>query len=108
MEQEKIFLIILGMMIVTYLPRLLPAWFLSKRTLPLAVEIWLRYVPISVIGAMLLPSLLLQEGSLQFNGSNLYLLGAVPTIAVSLITRSLFITVLMGILFVSVLRLIYG
>lgn len=106
MEQEKIFQIILGMTIVTYLPRLLPAWFLSKRTLPLAVQIWLRYVPISVIGAMLIPNLLLQESSLQFNTDNLYLLGAIPTIAVSLITRSLFLTVLAGILFVTGLRLL--
>ncbi len=107
MEQEKIFQVIIGMTIVTYLPRLLPAWFLSTRTLPLAVQIWLRYVPISVIGAMLLPNLLLQEGSLQFNTDNLYLLGSMPTIAVALITRSLFLTVLAGILFVTGLRLIF-
>jgi branched-subunit amino acid transport protein len=94
------------MTVVTYLPRLLPAWFLSNRTLPLAVQIWLRYVPISVIGAMLLPNLLIQKGSLQFNVENLYLLGAVPTTAVSLITRSLFLTVLAGMLFVTGLRLL--
>ncbi|WP_347178987.1 AzlD domain-containing protein [Roseofilum casamattae] len=95
------------MTIVTYLPRLLPAWFLSTRTLPPAVQIWLRYVPISVIGAMLLPSLLLQEGSLQFNTDNLYLLGSIPTIAVAVISRSLFLTVLAGILFVTGLGLLF-
>ena len=106
MEQDTIFQVIVGMTIVTYLPRLLPAWFLSSRTLPPTLQIWLRYVPISVIGAMLLPNVLLQEGSLQFNTHNFFLLGSIPTIAVALISRSLFVTVLAGILLVTGLRLL--
>jgi branched-subunit amino acid transport protein len=105
-DQKVIFLTILGMALVTYLPRLLPVWLLASRRLPAAVVIWLRYIPASVLAAMLLPSLLLQDSRLNIALDNLYLLAALPTLLVAWKTRSLFGAVITGMLVVAAGRLI--
>ena len=58
MDQQRVFLTILGMAVVTYLPRLMPTWFLSSRSLPHWLVVWLRFVPVAVLSAMLFPSVL--------------------------------------------------
>ena len=55
MDQQVTFFIILGMAVVTYLPRLFPVWFLSSRDLPGVVIVWLKYIPAAVLAALLLP-----------------------------------------------------
>jgi branched-subunit amino acid transport protein len=45
--------LIIGMMIVTYLPRLLPLVILSKRPLPPLVRRFLCYIPYAALGALI-------------------------------------------------------
>jgi branched-subunit amino acid transport protein len=104
MDQKAIFITILGMGLVTYLPRLLPTMLLSSRKLPPLVVDWLRYVPVAVLSAMLLPSLVVKDGGLDFSGSNIFLWAAIPTFLVAWKTRSLFGSVIVGMLIVAVVR----
>ena len=104
MDQTKIFLTILGMGVVTYLPRLLPVWLLSSKKLPPQAVAWLRFVPVAVLAAMLSPSLLLQEGQIDLGSSNLFLWAAIPTFLVALKTRSLFGSVIVGMVVISLAR----
>ena len=67
MDQKTLFLTILGMAAVTYLPRLLPVWILSSRNLPQLAVDWLRFVPPAVLAALLLPSLVISETRLDFS-----------------------------------------
>ncbi|MBU1249026.1 MAG: AzlD domain-containing protein, partial [Proteobacteria bacterium] len=83
MEQRLIFLTILGMALVTYLPRLAPAWLLSSRTLPPVVARFLSFVPTAVLSALLLPSLLVVEGRLNASPQNIFLWAAIPTLLVA-------------------------
>ncbi len=106
MDQTQIFLTILGMALVTYLPRLAPVWLLASRSLPEIVITWLRYVPAAVLSAMLLPSLLLQENHLAITPGNLYLLAAIPTFLVAWKTRSMFGAVIVGMVLVALARLL--
>lgn len=106
MDQTQIFLTILGMALVTYLPRLVPVWLLATRSLPEIVITWLRYVPASVLAAMLLPSLLLQNNHLAVAPGNLYLLAAIPTFLVAWKTRSMFGAVIVGMGLVALARLV--
>lgn len=108
MDQKIVFLTILGMALVTYLPRVLPVWLLASRPLPQPVIIWLRYVPAAVLSAMLFPSLLIQEGQLNISLDNLYLLAAIPTLLVAWKTRSLFGAVVVGMLVVAAGRRFFG
>ena len=108
MDQKLIFLTIIGMALVTYLPRLLPVWVLSSRSLPPLVVDWLRYVPPAVLAAMLLPSLIVQDQSLNISLNNLFLLAAIPTFLVAWKTRSLFGSVVVGMVLVALGRWLFG
>ncbi len=96
MEKQNILLIIVLMTAVTAPMRLLPVWLLSARPIPTKLQAWLRYVPIAVIAAMLLPSLFIREDVLALSSSNLYLWVALPTIWVAAKTKNLAITVISG------------
>ena len=108
MDQSLIFLTILGMLVVTYLPRLLPVWLLASRRLPRVVVLWLRYVPAAVLAAMLFPALLVQDGLLNLHPDNLSLMAFFPTLLVAWKTRSLFGAVITGMAFIALARLILG
>ena len=103
-----IYLTIAGMALVTYLPRVAPVWFLASRSLPPVVVAWLRYVPPAVLAAMLFPSVLAPQGTLNPGWDNLYLWAALPTLFVAWKTRSLFGAVLTGMVLVALARLVWG
>ncbi len=104
MDQKTVFLTILGMSAVTFIPRLLPVQLLSSKKLsPLAVA-WLRFIPVAVLAAMLLPSLVVNEAELDFSISNLFLWAAIPTFLVAWKTRSLFGSVIVGMAVVAIAR----
>lgn len=108
MEETTVLLTLLGMSLATYLPRLLPAWFLRGRELPYFLVAWLRYVPVAVLAALLVPSLLVQDGAFAFTWSNLYLWAALPAGFTAWKTKNMFLTVLVGMLVVALIRLIFG
>ena len=110
MDQQKVFLAILGMTAVTYLPRLLPAWFLANRELPRALRRWLRFVPVAVLSTLLVPGLLLDGDNKQFafHRENLGLMAAVPTVALALVTRNFLATVVAGVALVAGARYFTG
>lgn len=108
MDQTALFLAILGMALVTYLPRLLPVWLLSRRTLPPLVVVWLRYVPVAVLAAMLLPMLVIQEARIDLGLDNLFFWAAIPAVLVAWKTKSFFGTVLTGMGIVALARYLWG
>jgi len=108
MAESTIIFTLIGMGIVTYLPRLLPAWFLRNRNLPEFVIAWLKYVPVAVLAALLLPSLLIQNQEIHFQLDNIYLWAAIPAIFVAWHKKSLFGTVITGMLIVALARFIFN
>lgn len=70
---------ILGMAIVTYIPRAIPLTFLEGRELPPLVSGVLRNIPFAVLGALIFPAILfVQEGNLLFG-----LIGAIAAFALA-------------------------
>ncbi len=108
MDQKSVFLTILGMALVTYLPRVLPTWLLSARTLPPRVEAWLRQVPVAVLAAMLIPDLIVQQGRIDLRPDNIFLLAALPTLLVAWKTKNFFGSVLTGMAVVAGARFFFG
>jgi branched-subunit amino acid transport protein len=113
MEQETIFIALLGMMAATYVPRVLPVLLLSSRKLPRVVVAWLSYVPVAVLAAMLFPALLIPQGQvgdqqIDLGLDNLFLWAAVPTLLVAWKRRSFFGAVIVGMVVVAVARLVLG
>lgn len=96
--------IILGMALVTYLPRMLPLVVLSRLKLPPLLQRWLEYVPVAVLSALLATGLLTSGGRLALPPAHPDLLAAIPAFAVAIWTRSLMGTVLVGIAAMALLR----
>jgi branched-subunit amino acid transport protein len=108
MDQQTIFLTILGMASVTYIPRLLPVWLLSSRSLPPLVVAWLRYVPVAVLAAMLIPEILVRNSQVDLGAGNFFLWAAFPTLLVARKTRSLFGPVVVGMVAVAAARYLFA
>jgi branched-subunit amino acid transport protein len=103
----EIFLIILLMAIVTFVPRVLPVLLLAKRSLPKPVILWLSYVPVAVLAALLAPALFVPAGQFDLALTvNPAFWVAIPTIGVAIFTRNLFATVLTGMALSALLRLL--
>ena len=96
MDQTLIFWTIVGMAVVTYLPRLLPTLFLSGRTLQPIIASWLRLVPPAVLAAMLVPSLLIKDDAIDLAFDNLFFWAALIAFPVAWKWNSLVATVMVG------------
>lgn len=58
---------LIGMGVVTYIPRMIPLVFLEGKELPPIVSGVLRNIPYAVLGALIFPAILfVQEGNLLF------------------------------------------
>ena len=91
--------LILGMGLVTYLPRWLPLFFLAKRNLPRVLKDWLDLIPVAILSALLVPALLTSGTPRQLAFFQTEMLVALPTFLFALKTKSLGGTVVVGMLF---------
>ncbi len=98
-------LCIAGMAAVTFIPRVLPITLLAGRKLPPLLTIWLSFVPVTVLAALLVPDLLLRDGNIHISLDNTFLIAALPTLIACRITKSsLFAALAVGMATVALLR----
>ncbi|QIQ21249.1 AzlD domain-containing protein [Zophobihabitans entericus] len=89
-------LVILGCGIVTWLPRVIPFMLIRKLQLPDVVVRFLSYVPVCILTALFVQSLLVHKDG-QFPGINQNaLIASVPTIIAAIITKNLLWIVVVG------------
>jgi branched-subunit amino acid transport protein len=101
---EWLFLIA-GMTLVTFAPRVFPLLFLHRKEIPEPLLRWLSFIPVAILAALLAPSLAVANGRLDLTRHNLFLLAAVPTVAVAALNRrNLFLTALVGMVSLVLLR----
>lgn len=101
-----IFLLIVGSAIVTLIPRVLPLMVLNRLRIPEVMLRWLDHVPVAVMAALLAQELLLADGKVA-PGRNLLEIGAaIPAFLTAFFTKSLFATVIVGIVSIVILRLV--
>lgn len=84
-----------GMGFVTFMPRWLPLFYLSKREIPKLLIEWLDLIPAAILSALLIPELVL-GGVPKYLVFKPELLAAVPTFLIALKTKSLGGTVIAG------------
>jgi len=93
---REIVMIIIGMAVVTYLPRWIPLLFLTRHHLsPWLVE-WLNFVPAAILSALVFPSILTGGDVRHLTYDKPDLWAAIPTLIFALKTKSLAGTVLVG------------
>lgn len=61
---NNLWLVVLGMGVVTYLPRMLPIVFLKEIKLPRFWLSFLRFVPYAALGALIFPGIISSTGDL--------------------------------------------
>ncbi len=103
MSGTSIILMIFGVSAVSLLPRMLPVAILSRWEFPQLLQKWLSFVAPAVLGGLAALSILAPKGFIHFSPSNLYLWACIPTFLVAIKTRSLFYTLLVGIVSMALL-----
>jgi branched-subunit amino acid transport protein len=92
--RESMLILILGMALVTFLPRFLPMAFLSRWVLPEKTRVGLSYFPVAILSAIVFPTFFTDgnEVEIQFP----YLLAALPVFLFAWKVKSLWGSVVLG------------
>lgn len=99
-------LVILGCGLVTFIPRVLPFIFVRKLQLPDIVIRYLSYVPLCILTALFVQSLLITRTN-DFPTINIEnLLASLPTILTAILTKNLMWIVIVGIISMALIRFI--
>lgn len=98
--------LILGMALLTFIPRYLPFGLAGKLSLPALVQRSLEYIPIAVLTSIIVQTTLIREGQTALSLDNAHLLAATVAFVTSLLTRHLLLTVALGLLSYTILQLI--
>ena len=94
---------ILGMAVVTYIPRAIPLTFLEGKELPPVVSGILRNIPFAVLGALIFPAILyVQEGNLLFG-----FIGTIVAFTLAILFSNVMVVVLGTIGILAVYSLIF-
>lgn len=96
MTGEEYILCILGMGLVTYIPRWLPLFYLSDKRLPLWLVEWLSFIPACILSSLIFPSIIVNPDTGSVGFFHPEFLVAIPTFLFALKTRSLGGTVIIG------------
>lgn len=98
MTFETYLVCIIGMGLVTYIPRWLPLMWLTSREINPLFARWLSFVPASILSALVLPSILTAPATHELSLTRPEFLVAIPTLLFGWWTRSLGGTVIVGML----------
>jgi branched-subunit amino acid transport protein len=101
-------LIILGMMVVTVLPRYGVLALLGRVELPKPVFRALKFVPPAVLSAIIFPALLLKGDQLYIALDNSYLVAGIFSGVVAWRTRNLLLTIVLGMAAMLIYRALIG
>jgi len=96
--RSEIFLIIIGMALVTFITRFASLLLIKWMGIPKSVEVWLKHVPTAILTALILPALLLPRGYLDISLNNSYLLAGVIAAYVAFKSRNVVTTLGVGFL----------
>jgi branched-subunit amino acid transport protein len=108
MSEDRYLMLVLGMGLVTFCPRFLPVFFLSGRSLPEGFKRWLELIPVALLSAILLPSLVVTQTPMGFTMASRELLVAIPTFVLAATSRSLAATIIGGMLMYWIMGKIGG
>lgn len=104
----NILILILLCGIITLLIRIIPFIMISKVQLPDVVVRWLSFIPITLFTALVIDSIIQQTPHGEGYTLNIpYIIALIPTVILSIITRSLTITIISGIIIMATLRFFF-
>ncbi|MBQ9406873.1 MAG: AzlD domain-containing protein [Desulfovibrio sp.] len=87
---------LLGCVLATLLPKVLPLSLLHGDSLPPLLRSWLSFVPVAVMAALVGPDVLFYQGQFNVGTSNLFLMVALPSLVVAWWSKNYFLTIAFG------------
>ncbi len=102
--RSEVFYIILGMALVTYLTRIGALALFRFTGIPSWLNRWLKYVPVAILTALIVPSLLLPKGYLDISFNNNYLIAGIVAAFVAYKSRNIIATLGLGMSIMFVLK----
>jgi len=102
------FWLILGMFVITFGIRFVMFAFAGKITFPVWLQQSLKFVPPAVLTAIIVPSVVMPLGEIDVSFNNAYLIAAIISVMINLITKSLLKTIFFGMLVFLLLKFFMG
>jgi branched-subunit amino acid transport protein len=99
---------IVGMMLVTFLPRWGTLALLGRVEMPKPLFRALKFVPPVVLSAIILPSMLLKDGNIFIAPQNSFLASGIIAGLVAWRTRNLLLTIVIGMASLFIWRAVIG
>jgi len=94
--------------VITWLTRIIHFILITKIRLSETIVKWLSFIPITLFTALIIDGVLEQhEGTMIYSINIPFLVTMVPTIIIAVITRSLTMTIVGGILLMAILRWVF-
>lgn len=97
-------LLIAGMFAVTFSVRYLPLLMSGRIEFPAALERALRFVPVAVLTALIMPMILLPNGQWQLSMGNPYIVASLVAVGVAAWRKNLLLTIVVGLVVFFVWR----
>ncbi|MDQ7092628.1 AzlD domain-containing protein [Desulfosporosinus sp. PR] len=104
--RNEILNIIIGMSLVTYFTRFGALALFRFTGMPTWLGRWLKYVPIAILTALIVPSLLLPKGSLDISLNNHYLIAGIAAAFAAYKSRNIIATLGLGMSVLFILKLL--
>ena len=86
--------------LITFGMRFSLIYLFGKHPIPEAMRRALQYVPLSVLSAIIVPSLLIRSNALDLSLGNTYLIAGIVAAAVSWTTKNVLLTIITGMVIV--------
>lgn len=93
---ERLALVILGCAVVTFLPRFLPLYILTRLKIPGIVIAWLSYVPVAVLAALVVPGIMAPKQQINLTLTNAYFYASIVAFFVAWRSKSMLLTMVCG------------
>ena len=101
-------ILIIGMTLVTFLPRYIPLALAGKIKITPLFSLALSYVPIAVMSIIIIQAALIKEGEITMVLENHKLLASIVAFIVAIITRHMFLTIIAGLVSFVFIKILFS
>ncbi|EOL41659.1 AzlD domain-containing protein [Enterococcus phoeniculicola] len=105
MTNLNLFLMILGLFAVSYIPRVIPLLYFTKRKVPTWFSEWMKYVPVALFAALSFKDVFITHEHLDL-AWNIKIVAMLLVAGVAYKTRSMALSVLTGLLAIFLLTML--
>jgi branched-subunit amino acid transport protein len=101
-------ILIAGMALVTFLIRYPMLALVGRVTLPQPIIRALHYVPVAVLTAIIIPTMIMPQNEVDFTPGNAYLVAGIFSAVIAWRTKNLLLTIGLGMAFFLLWRAVVG